>query len=1145
MMRLIFIPLYLLFSLALKSQGPYNELIKTQFKHWDIQGIDPNSLKLKDHYTTLHNGATHFYFVQTFQGYEIAGTYAAVHLSSDKKPVYSNHHLIDFPESVIKDPRFYLQYNDAIIKVANVFNIPLEKSAVKLMSEINGIYTIQPKGLAKQPIIAKKVIAANIHGQFKPVWEVAIDLEKSPDFWNVFIDAETGELIGKNNWTVYCSPGNLHETTHNHPLHLESLSSNTIPSSYLVFPIEVESPDHGDRKLIIHSLDSLASPFGWHDVDGQPGPEFTYTRGNNVHAFLDRDADDEPDELVVDGGKDLKFVFPFTKTSEHYDIQEASVTQLFYSNNYLHDFAYHYGFDEKSGNFQQNNYNKGGKGGDPIMANAQDGAMLNNANFTAPPDGMKGRMQMFLWGNQTGKLLKILSPSSIAGSMEARQAGFGGELTRTPIQGEIVLAIDNTSNPTLGCGTLINPSQFVGKIVLFDRGECQFGDKALKAQVVGAKAVIIVNNEDELVAMGAGNSGNQVSIPVIMIRKIDGDRIKQFLIQGVTAEMVIDTSNPPFFKDSGFDNGIVIHEYGHGISIRLTGGPSNSDCLTNDEQMGEGWSDFFTLVLTNPFGQNGNEIDRGIGTFTLGQKIDEKGLRRKKYSTENLAAGHTYFDILGTTTPHPLGEVWTALLWDLYWEMSKKHGWDDDLMKGNGGNNLALQLVMDGMKLQNCHPGFIDGRDAIIAADILNNNGENECLIWDVFAKRGFGWSSDQGSSFNRNDGKAAFDTKPECSKSLKIEKIGPASVQRGQQIQISLLVSNHKETAAKNVFIEDILPPGFDFVEGSERGPAKFSKSGNRLLFEIDQMRSGTSLALNYEVYVNPEKSSIVLFSDNPETDPGKMIAKSLVGSTNWKHVSDTWQIANGASINDQVLETAQSIRLNGLRPMMRFMHSFNTEPYYDGGRIEWSLDQSNWTALEDEIYKNEYTGPISPTLFRDVINTGYYGKNQEFEEVRADLSFLKDKQVFLRYRFASNENNATARESVEGWKIRKIQILDAEFLQSAACISDSEDKVCADFPHRGILIEPQTLTSTNRWSPEEPSWTLYPNPSNGAITMHLDLSNDEFWQMEIINPQGALLELMRGQGNGFLYKNLPKGMYFLKLHTEKGISVKKLIIH
>ena len=72
-----------------------------------------------------------------------------------------------------------------------------------------------------------------------------------------------------------------------------------------------------------------------------------------------------------------------------------------------------------------------------------------------------------------------------------------------------------------------------------------------------------------------------------------------------------------------------------------------------------------------------------------------------------------------------------------------------------------MQLVMDGLKLQSCNPGFVDGRDAILQADMINNNGANQCLIWKAFADRGLGYSADQGSSFDRFDQTQAFDMPP------------------------------------------------------------------------------------------------------------------------------------------------------------------------------------------------------------------------------------------------------------------------------------------------------------------------------------------------------------------------------------------------
>ena len=76
---------------------------------------------------------------------------------------------------------------------------------------------------------------------------------------------------------------------------------------------------------------------------------------------------------------------------------------------------------------------------------------------------------------------------------------------------------------------------------------------------------------------------------------------------------------------------------------------------------------------------------------------------------------------------------------------------------------LAIQLVMDGMKLQSCNPGFVDGRDAILLADLNLTGGANECLLWKAFARRGLGLSASQGSSGSNTDNTEAFDFPVAC----------------------------------------------------------------------------------------------------------------------------------------------------------------------------------------------------------------------------------------------------------------------------------------------------------------------------------------------------------------------------------------------
>lgn len=58
-----------------------------------------------------------------------------------------------------------------------------------------------------------------------------------------------------------------------------------------------------------------------------------------------------------------------------------------------------------------------------------------------------------------------------------------------------------------------------------------------------------------------------------------------------------DVSNP--YRDGDFDASIPIHEYTHGLSFRLTGGPANSGCLGGEEAggMGEGWGGMFQTEL--------------------------------------------------------------------------------------------------------------------------------------------------------------------------------------------------------------------------------------------------------------------------------------------------------------------------------------------------------------------------------------------------------------------------------------------------------------------------------------------------------------------------------------------------------------------
>ncbi|MFN8250648.1 MAG: M36 family metallopeptidase [Ferruginibacter sp.] len=216
-------------------------------------------------------------------------------------------------------------------------------------------------------------------------------------------------------------------------------------------------------------------------------------------------------------------------------------------------------------------------------------------------------------------------------------------------------------------------------------------------------------------------------------------------------------------RDGDVDNGIIFHEFGHGISNRLTGGPGNSSCLQNAEQMGEGWSDYYSLMLTQDWATSnlntGFTSPRGIGTYALNQPTTGVGIRSQKYCTDFTVNNKVYAASI-PSSPHDRGEIWCATLWDMTWNIIQQEGVINPNiynLAGGGGNTIAMKLVTEGMKLQPCSPGFIDGRDAIIQADNNLYGGAHLCAIKEAFRRRGMGEGASQGSSFSVTDQVPSF----------------------------------------------------------------------------------------------------------------------------------------------------------------------------------------------------------------------------------------------------------------------------------------------------------------------------------------------------------------------------------------------------
>ena len=578
-----------------------------------LKTTDVAQWKITDVVPSLNPEIQHVYVQQMYQGIPVQnGTYKLT-LKNGKVTYEINQFAKNIAEKTA-GASASLTPESAILKVISEHQLRSPSNLTVTKSSGN-VFEYGNSGVSLEPIKVEKTYLA-VGDKMHLTWNVSLYQLDAQHWWNVNVDASTGKILNTVDWVISCSFEDPNHSEHNHtdaPMtneYLGPVSASAATSaasfvgggSYNVYPLGIESPSHGARTIVSDPANATASPFGWHDTNGAAGAEFTTTRGNNVLAQDDTNGNNGSG-TSPNGGSALNFDFALNLNNNPSTFLPAATTNLFYWNNIMHDVWYQYGFTEAAGNFQENNYGKGGAGSDSVNADAQDGSGTNNANFSTPPDGSNPRMQMFLF-----------------------------------------------TNPT---------------------------------------------------------------------------------------------------RDGDFDNVIIAHEYGHGISTRLVGGPG-TNALGGSEQMGEGWSDWLGMVMTIRPGDT-RDTARGVGTYAIGQPTTGAGIRPTRYATDFAVNSTTYDNVSNLVVPHGVGYGFATILWDMTWDLIDLEGYDNNQYSGTGGNNTAMALVIEGLKNTANNPGYVSGRDGILQADQDLYGGQYNCLIWDAFARRGVGLDAVENSNGGTN----------------------------------------------------------------------------------------------------------------------------------------------------------------------------------------------------------------------------------------------------------------------------------------------------------------------------------------------------------------------------------------------------------
>jgi len=201
--------------------------------------------------------------------------------------------------------------------------------------------------------------------------------------------------------------------------------------------------------------------------------------------------------------------------------------------------------------------------------------------------------------------------------------------------------------------------------------------------------------------------------------------------------------------DGDFDGTVIGHEYTHMITNRMVAGPDSGLSGYQARGMGESWSDLVAMEYLFELGKRPKgDTPYVTGAYVTGD--DRTGIRNYDMSRSSLNYSNVGYDVVGLSV-HSEGEIWSATNYTLRQAFIDRYGAGTPALQRScadgdtpvtecPGNRRWVQLVFDSLLVPATGSvSMLDMRDAMLVADRLRFDGDNQMLIWDAFARRGMG----------------------------------------------------------------------------------------------------------------------------------------------------------------------------------------------------------------------------------------------------------------------------------------------------------------------------------------------------------------------------------------------------------------------
>ena len=347
------------FSLGKEPLEVAEEYLEANASDFGLTTSDLGSYRVLSQFVSQHTRVTHIALQQQYNDLDVLGSLINISVENDGRIVAAGSSFLPgLGDGGTTDP---LMTNtgpiDALTSAFSALGLTVTESPALLQPPTgqNQSTIISDSGVASEPIQAALGYAYNGSG-VELSWVFGINTKDGQHTYAAFVSAESGEYLMAIDGVMY--------------------------ASYNVIATPNMNPDQGSQQIVEDPADLLVSPFGWHDINGIAGPEFTDTRGNNVLVETgDLGDPPNPTGIRADGGVGLAFLDIFDPELEHDVLQNqlSSTVQTFFTINETHDILARYGFDEAAGNFQTTNYTGTGLSGDALLVNVDDPDAICNA----------------------------------------------------------------------------------------------------------------------------------------------------------------------------------------------------------------------------------------------------------------------------------------------------------------------------------------------------------------------------------------------------------------------------------------------------------------------------------------------------------------------------------------------------------------------------------------------------------------------------------------------------------------------------------------------------------------------------------------------------------------------------------------------